>query len=61
MHFTRFSTILKLVIGNYLSFRKGAPRDFNIQLRDTYLAENDIFQGKTNRVDLRFAHDRGLI
>ena len=48
-------------IGNYLSFRKAMLRDFNIQLRDSYLAEIDNFQGKINRVDLLLAHNQGFI
>ena len=48
-------------IGNYLSFRKGMLRDFNIQLRGSYLAEIDNFKRKINRVDLLLAHDRGFI
>ena len=47
-------------IGNYLSFRKGMLRDSDIQLRDSYLAENDNFQGKINLVVLLLAHDRGF-
>ena len=48
-------------IGKYLSFRKGMLRDFDIQLRDCYLAEIDTFQGKINQIDLLLPHDLGFI
>ena len=52
----------EIEIGSFLSFfSKSMFRNFNIQLRDTYLTDMDHFQRGVSRVDLRLAHDRGFI
>ena len=60
LHFARTWTSLKLELQLSL-FSKSLLRDFNFQLRDSYLAENDNFQEKINRVNLLLAQDRGFI
>ena len=52
--------LFEIGIGNYLSFRKGMFKDFDIQLRVAYIAEIEKFQKGINRVDLLLTHDRGL-
>ena len=52
--------LFEIGIGNYLSFRKGMFKDFDIQLRVAYIAEIEKLQKGINRVYLLLTHDRGL-